>query len=350
MEQREVAIAGASFAGLACAAALGRERDVLLLDRRPVGEGETSACALPVSTVRRLGLDETIEQTHDDVSLWVAERRHRFALPEPYCTVDYRRFCQGLAARCGAELRVQAVTGREGDLLLLEDGGRVQARFLVDAAGWRRVLGAGGPLDSSAPGLTVGAEEHVAYPAVRHVEGLHIYVRPDLAERGYAWNFPSGDHARAGVCSYRKAPLAPGMRALRERDEMGRARARQGGVIPHRLLPAVEGGVLFVGDAAGQCLPLTAEGIRTAIAFATAAGELIEGALAGRLTDHEARRRYAALVARHEAHYRAMLRYQRWLPALPPRLLRSVTWALEASGAGRSFTRRYVQRIQLGQV
>jgi flavin-dependent dehydrogenase len=350
VEQREVVIAGASFAGLACAAAIGPERDVLVLDRRPVGEGETSACALPVSTVRRLGLEQAILATHDDVWVWVAERRHRFPLPEPYCTIDYRRFCLDLAARCGAELRIEGVAARDGGALVLAGGDRVGARFLVDAAGWRRLLGRGGPLDSGAGGLTSGAEEHVEYPDALAVEGLHIYVRHDLAERGYGWNFPSGDHARAGVCSYQRAPLAGGMRALRERDGLGAARARQGGMIPHRLLPAVEDGVLFVGDAAGQCLPLTAEGIRTAIAFATAAGGLIEQALAGGIADDDARRRYADLVARHERHYRALLRYQRALPALPPPVLRAVTRVLEASGIGTAFTRRYVRRIQIGSL
>lgn len=347
VEQREVVIAGASFAGLACAAAVGSGRDVLVLDRRAVGEGETSACALPVSTVRHLGLERAILQTHGEVSLWVAEHRHRFPLPEPYCTIDYRRFCLDLAARCGAEVRIEAVAGREGEALLLASGERVGGRFLVDAAGWRRQLGSGGPRGSGAGGLTAGAEEHVAYPAAAAVDGLHVYVRADLAERGYAWNFPAGDHARAGVCSYRRAPLAEGMRALRARDGLGAARARQGGMIPHRLLPAVEDGVLFVGDAAGQCLPLTAEGIRTAIAFAAAAGGLIEDALAGRLADDEARRRYAALVAGHERHFRTMLRLQRVLPALPPRLLRALAHGLEASGLGASLTRRYVRRIQV---
>ena len=31
--------------------------------------------------------------------------------------------------------------------------------------------------------------------------------------------------------------------------------------------PAAEDGVFFVGDSAGHCLPLTAEGIRTALYF-----------------------------------------------------------------------------------
>ena len=349
MEARyDVAIAGGSFAGLACAAALGRDRRVLVLDRLPIGHGETSACALPVSTVRYLGLDETIEETQDQVVVWVQDRPHSFVLPEPYCTIDYRAFCERLAERCGAEIRIQAVEGRDGDALILAGGERVTARFLVDAAGWRRVLDPVGALDSQAEWLSFGAEEHVAYPAVRRVRGLHVYIRRDLARRGYAWNFPAGDHARAGAASYCKAPLQPGMKALRERETMGPPRARQGGVLPHRLREPVVDGVLYVGDAAGHCLPLTAEGIRTAIAFASAAGQLMEEALAGRMSDDEARRRYAEAVLQHAPHFRRLLRYQRVFPALPPWLLRGFALALAASPAGSWLTRSYVRRIRVG--
>jgi menaquinone-9 beta-reductase len=347
-DRYDVAIAGGSFAGLACAAALGGNRRVVVLDRRPIGDGETSACALPVSTVRYLGLDETIEETQDEVVVWVQDRAHRFRLPEPYCTIDYRAFCERLAARCGAEIRIESVTGRDGDALTLTGGERIEARFLVDAAGWRRVLDPAGALDSQAEYLSFGAEEHVVYPDVRHVRGLHVYVRRDLARRGYAWNFPAGDHARAGAASYCKAPLQPGMKALREREAMGPPRARQGGALPHRLREPVVDGVLFVGDAAGHCLPLTAEGIRTAIAFADAAGRLMEEALAGRMSDDEARRRYAETVLRHAPHFRQLLRYQRVFPALPPTLLRAFTAAMARTPAGPWFTRRYVRRIQVG--
>ena len=46
----------------------------------------------------------------------------------------------------------------------------------------------------------------------------------------------------------------------------------QGNWIPHKLRRATEGGVFFVGDSAGHCLPLTAEGIRTAFYFGIACG------------------------------------------------------------------------------
>ena len=47
----------------------------------------------------------------------------------------------------------------------------------------------------------------------------------------------------------------------------------QGNWIPHKLRPGTEDGIFFVGDSAGQCLPLTAEGIRTAFYFGIKLGD-----------------------------------------------------------------------------
>ena len=339
-------ICGASFAGLACADALGPERDVVVVDQREVGAGQTSACALPLSTVRFLKLEEHVEERHDDCFVWVRERRHRFRLPEPYCTVDYRGFCVDLAARGGARVQLGRIAGRDGDEVVLAGGERLGARFLVDAAGWRRHLARAGALATDAPGLSFGAEEHVAYPDVARVAGLHIYVRRDMVGRGYGWNFPSGDHARAGVGSYVRTPLQPGMGVLRERDSMGPPRDRHGGVIPHLLRDPVEDGVLFVGDAGGHCLPLTAEGIRTAITFGVAAGRLLGRALDGEISGDEARSRYAALVLEHRGHFRRLLAFQRLFPALHPRVLAAATRFFEVSGVGSAFTKRYISRIR----
>ena len=46
----------------------------------------------------------------------------------------------------------------------------------------------------------------------------------------------------------------------------------QGNWIPHQLRPATDDGIFLAGDSAGHCLPLTAEGIRTALYFGLACG------------------------------------------------------------------------------
>ena len=55
----------------------------------------------------------------------------------------------------------------------------------------------------------------------------------------------------------------------------------QGNWIPHQLRAAVEDGVFFAGDSAGHCLPLTAEGIRTALYFGLACGRELRAVLDG---------------------------------------------------------------------
>ncbi len=72
----------------------------------------------------------------------------------------------------------------------------------------------------------------------------------------------------------------------------------QGNWFPHRLRPAAEDGVFFVGDSAGHCFPLSGEGIRTAFYFGIACGRELRAVLAGERTP---RGRARALRARLRA-------------------------------------------------
>jgi digeranylgeranylglycerophospholipid reductase len=79
--------------------------------------------------------------------------------------------------------------------------------------------------------------------------------------------------------------------------------------------------VFFVGDSAGHCLPLTAEGIRTALYFGIACGRELRQVVEGRATIARALQRYGDFSAAHEWKFRWMLRAQRLVPRVPPRLL-----------------------------
>jgi digeranylgeranylglycerophospholipid reductase len=92
--------------------------------------------------------------------------------------------------------------------------------------------------------------------------------------------------------------------------------------------------VFFAGDSAGHCLPLTAEGIRTALYFGIACGREIGAALDGRIAPEQALRRYHDFSAQHEWKFRWMLRVQHAVPRIPPRALAP---ALDAMA-----TRRFV--------
>jgi 2-polyprenyl-6-methoxyphenol hydroxylase-like FAD-dependent oxidoreductase len=84
----------------------------------------------------------------------------------------------------------------------------------------------------------------------------------------------------------------------------------QGNWIPHRLRPAVEDGVFFAGDSAGHCLPLTAEGIRTALYFGIACGRELRAVLDGRQTVDAALRRYGEFSASHRLAFECMYHAQ----------------------------------------
>jgi flavin-dependent dehydrogenase len=141
----------------------------------------------------------------------------------------------------------------------------------------------------------------------------HRYIRA-----GYAWNFPARDELRVGVGSFWPTHRVkePTVRLAKELDlpPLG----YQGNWIPHQLRPAVEDGIFFAGDSAGHCLPLTAEGIRTALYFGLACGRELRAVLDGRCTREQALERYGAFSAGHARKYRWLLGAQRAAGRMTP--------------------------------
>jgi len=347
--ERGCVIVGASFAGLTVARELAGH-DAVLLDRRPLGEGETSACAAPVRTVRYLRAEDAIRATHDHFGIHIARRRYRVPLPEPFCTFDYATLCRLFAAQTDVPLVRADVDGPVPGGVRLAGGETLHARFVVDAAGWRRTLDPAGPLTSAAEGLSYGAEEHVEYPGARVAAGLDFVVDRAVVRRGYGWNFPAGDHARCGVGAFERVGLQGPMQAVRGLEELAAPVRKHGGVIPHLLRAPVAGGVLFVGDAAGHCLPLSAEGIRAAVYFGTAAGRLVSASLRGELARTEALRRYAALHEAEARHYAKLLRAQRRIPDIAPRTLGTLAHALTVRRIQHWIVRRYLAHLRVDRL
>src|SRR5206468_5637857 len=104
--------------------------------------------------------------------------------------------------------------------------------------------------------------------------------------------------------------------------DLGRPAERyQGNWIPHRLREATDGGVFFAGDSAGHCLPLTAEGIRTAFYFGLALGRELRAVVLGRQSNQSALERYDRFNEAHRWKFETLLKGQRLLPRIHPRLL-----------------------------
>jgi menaquinone-9 beta-reductase len=138
---------------------------------------------------------------------------------------------------------------------------------------------------------------------------------------GYGWSFPAREEVRVGIGSFDPRFHVKDTTVLLAAD-LERAPIRyQGNWIPHKLRAATEDGIFFVGDSAGHCLPLTAEGIRTAFYFGIACGRELRAVVDRRRTAAEALTRYHDFSAGHEWKFRSMLRAQRLIPRVPPRLL-----------------------------
>jgi menaquinone-9 beta-reductase len=309
-------ICGASFAGLAVARELaGTGARVLVIDRYEVGERQTSACAAPTEWLEAMGVAASMRQTFDTLVVNTPHHTARFRLPWTFSTFDYRELCGLLFDQCDAEFETAKVEGRAGTTVHT-DRGDLAAPMVVDALGWKRVLAGNAYQPPDAP-LSRGLEVHP------HGSGdeLEIWIDRSYVPAGYSWSFPARDEVRVGVGSFdpRFHVKEPTVRLA---GDLEREAVRyQGNWIPHKLRPATDDGIFFVGDSAGHCLPLTAEGIRTAFYFGIACGRELRRVAEGRASVETALRRYHAFSAAHDWQFKWMLRVQRLVPKVPPRLL-----------------------------
>ena len=329
----DVLICGASFAGLTIARELaGSGARVLVLDRYEIGERQTSACAAPTRWLDAMGLSESIRQTFDTLVVHTPHTRADMRLPWTFSTFDYPELCRTLWSGAGpdasfetAKVEGRGARRRDGRIEVVTDRGTVSAPLVVDALGWRRILSRAEYPPPDAP-LSRGLEVHPDSPG----EDLAIWIDRDVIPAGYGWSFPARDEVRVGVGSFigRDHVKQPTVKLA---EDLGvEPVGYQGNWIPHQLRDATEDGVFFVGDSAGHCLPLTAEGIRTAFYFAIACGRELRDVVEGGSDRAAALRRYHEFSASHEWQYRWMLRTQKLVPRVPPRLLARSIDAMES--------------------
>ena len=315
----DVVIIGGSFAGLATAMQL-RGHRVLILDQRPIGSHQMSTCGIPLPAVQAVGTESAILDRHNAFVLHTAGQIIRFALRIPYVTFDYQAFCQAMLAQTGAEVWITKATGW-GNGRVETGRGAVEARFVVDAAGWhsaRRRSAA----PATAQGMGYGLETEL--PMRPDEPGLHFYYEREIVRSGYAWLFPCGATTRIGLCTFDPdVRLGPILAAFLARFGL-ECGPTHGGIMSTVWREPVADGVFRVGDAAGQCLPMTAEGIRPALYGGIGCGQALAAALAGSITADAARARYGALVQGLARYHRRLLKMQAAI-AWAPEWLRAVT-------------------------
>jgi menaquinone-9 beta-reductase len=322
--EHDVLICGASFAGLAVARELaGSGADVLIVDRYEIGERQTSACGVPTEWLRQLGLMAAERQRFETLVLHTPHGDARYRLPWTFSTFDYRELCQLLWRDCDATFETAKVNGRaapangSGRIAVDTDRGVISAPLVVDALGWRRMLASGDGYQPPDAPLSRGLEVHPEGNA----EDLEVWIDRRYVPAGYGWSFPARDEVRVGVGSFDpRFHVRATTELLAEDLERDRVRY-QGNWIPHKIRRGTEGGVFFVGDSAGHCLPLTAEGIRTALYFGIALGRELRKVVDGNQSREEAAAAYASFHDSHEWKFKWMLRAQKLVPRVPPRLL-----------------------------
>jgi flavin-dependent dehydrogenase len=322
----DVLICGASFAGLSVARELADAgARVLMVDRYEVGERQTSACGIPTTWLEAMGLMGSHRQAFGELVVHTPHTTVRFDLPWTFSTFDYPELCELLFAQSDCDFETAKVHGRTG-LTVHTDRGDVSAPLVVDALGWRRMLAADDGFQPPDAPLSRGLEVHPHGAS----EELEIWIDRSYVPAGYSWSFPAREELRIGVGSFDPRFHVKDSTVRLADDLEADAVRYQGNWIPHKLRPATEDGVFFAGDSAGHCLPLTAEGIRTAFYFGLACGRELRGVLEGRQTRERALDRYHRFSASHEWKFQWMLRTQRAVPRVPPRLLAPMLRGMEA--------------------
>ena len=323
-------VCGASFAGLAVARELaGSGASVLVIDRYDIGERQTSACAMPTVWLQAMDLMDSLRQTFGELVVHTPFNTARWMLPWSFSTFDYRTLCALIWEQADdgeLEFETATVTGRSG-LTVHTDRGALRAPLIVDALGWRRVLSNATPIQPPKATLSRGLEVHPG----GHGEEMELWIDPSYVRAGYSWSFPAEDELRVGVGSFWpthhvKEPT------VRLAHDLGLPAERyQGNWIPHQLRRATEDHVFFAGDSAGHCLPLTAEGIRTAIYFGLACGRELRAVLTSRRSREQALARYGAFSDAHARKFGWLLAAQRAVGQIAPsRTLSGIIRAFES--------------------
>ena len=269
----DVEIAGASFAGLACArtcAARGL-RTVVWERKRDPGHG-----------VRTTGLLVKEAADEEDPPLETTRRIHGVRLYGPslrWIDLDSPGY-YFLATDTPALLRAMAERAEAAGAEI-----RCSQEFRVSSRSGRVLVGADGPRSRVARDMRLGVNRaflsgvEAELSGVQNVEErLHVFLDSRLAPGYIGWVVPGVGITQVGLAA--RTPARPDLARFIERistvfdlSAAGRVGTR-GGMIPvgGPVRPFATRDVALVGDAAGLVSPLTAGGIHTALRSGRTAG------------------------------------------------------------------------------
>lgn len=299
MEQNDITIIGAGFAGLACARrAANQGMKTVVLERK----------ACPGMNIRTTGI--LVKEAADLMKLPSHLGRHiggvRLYSPNGKSidlsspgysfvatdTPGMMRWLAEKAVSAGAEIRVSQNVSQfrkePGHVVLPQVD--LQTRFLVGCDGARsNVAGAFG-LDSNREFL-IGAEAEYEGIEGLDPDRLHVFLDSKLAPGYIGWIVPGVGISQVGIAV--RQPQKPNLPAFEKQIsrffDFSKARVvgRRGGLIPCGgvIKRWHSDGVMLLGDAAGMVSPLTAGGIYPSMALGEQAGYTISQYLKGRLPE-----------------------------------------------------------------
>lgn len=313
-DRADVIVVGAGPAGSAAAVSLARlGRRVILIDKATFPRDKCCGDGLTTAALRRLehlGLDPARVKSWEPVDDCVVVATDGFTVELPLPSDGTQFAASATRADLDEALvdlaRAEGVTVLEGHSVVdvtatasgdgvhadLDNGRRVSGRYVIAADGaWSPVRKAIGLADPGYLGDWQAGRQYFAGVG-KKAKKLWVWFEPDMVP-GYAWSFPlAGDIANVGYGVIRRPGEPLGDLKGQRIDFLSRphiaevlgpdatpASGWKAWPIPARIgaAPAtgLDGRVLFVGDAARACDPMTGEGIAQAIETAEMAARAI---------------------------------------------------------------------------
>ena len=242
----------------------------------------------------------------------------RFRLPWSWSSFDYRELCAALWEQADARFEIAQVRGRTGDTVHT-DRGDLTAPLIVDALGWRRVLGAGANVQPPEALISRGLEVH---PHDGRGTDLDVWIDRSVVRYGYAWSVPAGGERRDRRRLLRAAPprqgADPGDGAPAGQPRPSATRATGSRTSCDRRPRTACSSSATRPATASRC---RARGFAPRSTSGSPAGRELRAVLAGEKRREQALAAYGAFSDAHAPFFRRALRLQRLIPALPPRAL-----------------------------
>lgn len=299
MEQNDITIIGAGFAGLACArAAASRGMKTVVLERKACPGTNIRTTGILVKEAadllklpRHLGKDINGVRLYSPNGKWIDLNSPGYS----FVATDTPGMMRWLAQRAeaaGADVRLsqnvsQFHLGNDG--IVLPDAG-MRSRFLVGCDGARSAVARASGLSTN-KNFLMGTEAEYEGIGGLDPDKLHVFLDSKLAPGYIGWIVPGLGISQVGIAVRRphKPDLAAFERRMMKLFDFSSAKiiGRRGGLIPCGgvLKRWHSNRVMILGDAAGMVSPLTAGGIYPSLELGARAGCSISRYLRGQIND-----------------------------------------------------------------